>query len=313
MDPLVERYLRHLEVLGYSQETLLSHRWRLRPFLAYLRSQGITGPEGVTSAVLRNYQTFLFGQVNAQGRQNMASYRNNLLNAAKSLLKYLYQEEVIPEDPGEGVEEALEPRKMPRNILSEKEMERLLAMPDVHTVLGYRDRVILEVLYSTGIRRAELLNLRLADVDLEGGVLRINAGKWNKDRMVPLGKIAGRFLRHYLSKVRPHLVKAHTEDFVFLSEQGNEISKSMIGIRIKAYAKRAGIEKDICVHTLRATCATHCLRGKKRKHQMHPRHLMELLGHSSMESLNPYLQVSIVDLKEAHSRCHPREKESKVM
>ena len=202
------------------------------------------------------------------------------------------------------------PRRLPRNVLTESEMKRLLDAPDKSTVLGYRDKTILEVFYSSAIRRLELLNLNLNDIDLDAGVLRINAGKGNKDRVVPIGKIACRYLKHYVREVRAYLVKDPTNDHVFLSRQGKRISKCMLGLRLKMYVKKAGIEKDISPHTLRATCATHCLRGKKRKHQMHPRHLMELLGHSSMEALNPYLSVSIADLKEAHNRCHPREREA---
>lgn len=194
--------------------------------------------------------------------------------------------------------------------MSEVEVKKLLEIPDKTTVLGYRDRTILEVLYSSGMRRSELLNLRLDDVDFEAGVLRINAGKGNKDRVVPIGKIASRYLKNYIKEVRERLVKYPELDYVFLSRIGKRISKCMLGLRIKEYAKQAGIEKDISAHTLRATCATHCIRGKKRKEQMHPRYLMELLGHNSMEALNPYLSVSIVDLKEAHNRCHPREKEA---
>lgn len=108
-------------------------------------------------------------------------------------------------------------------------------------------------------------------------------------------------------------MKDQTNDHVFLSREGNEICKCMLGLRLKEYTKKAGIEKNISVHTLRATCATHCIQGKKRKEQMHPRYLMELLGHNSMEALNPYLSVSIVDLKEAHSRCHPRERDKKAV
>jgi integrase/recombinase XerD len=145
-------------------------------------------------------------------------------------------------------------------------------------------------------------------VNGEDGSMRINAGKGAKDRVIPIGKIAGRYLKHYIREVRPMLVKEPPNDYVFLSLQGKKICKCMLGLRLKDYMKKAGIEKDISVHTLRATCATHCLRGRKRKNQMHPRYLMELLGHSSMEALNPYLSVSIVDLKEAHNRCHPREK-----
>jgi len=135
----------------------------------------------------------------------------------------------------------------------------------------------------------------------------------DKARMVPVGRIACRYLKHYIKDVRPYLVKDPKGDHVFLNERGNRICKCMLGLRLKRYVKKAGIEKDISVHTLQATCATHCLRGKKRKEQMHPRYLMELLGHSSMEALNPYLAVSLADLKEAHTRCHPREREKEAV
>lgn len=306
----LERYFKHLEVLNYSAQTVISSRWRLKPFMAYLESLGINEPQAITPAIVRNYQTFLFSQINTHGRQNNVSYRNLLLLTAKGFIRFLFEEGTLSEDPGKEVEYAIEAKRLPRNVLTEFEMKKLLNTPDKTTVLGYRDKTILEVFYSSGIRRSELINLRLNDVDLDGGTLRINAGKGDKDRVVPIGKIASRYLKHYIQEVRAYLVKDHSGDYVFLSREGNEISKCMLGLRLKEYAKQAGIEKDISVHTLRATCATHCIQGKKRKEQMHPRYLMELLGHNSMESLNPYLSVSIVDLKEAHARCHPREREA---
>ena len=310
MNEWLERYFKHLEVLNYSAETVASSRWRLKPFLAYLETQGITDPKAITPAIVRNYQTYLFEQLNAQGKQNNVSYRNLLLLVVKGFLRFLFDEGTLLEDPGKEVGYAIESKRLPRNVLTETEMKKLLNAPDKTTALGYRDKTILEVFYTSGIRRSELINLRLNDVDLDGETLRINAGKGDKDRVVPIGKIARRYLKHYIQEVRAYLVKDHSEDYVFLSREGNEISKCMLGLRLKEYARQAGIEKDISVHTLRATCATHCIQGKKRKEQMHPRYLMELLGHNSMEALNPYLSVSIVDLKEAHSRCHPREKEA---
>ena len=280
MNNWLERYIKHLEVLNYSAETVTSSRWRLKPFLVYLESQGVTDPKAITPAIVRNYQTFLFEHLNAQGKQNNVSYRNMLLLTAKGFLRFLFEEGNLSEDPGKEVEYAIESKRLPRNVLTETEMKKLLNAPDKTTVLGYRDKTILEVFYSSGIRRAELINLRLNDVDLDGETLRINSGKGDKDRVVPIGKIACRYLKHYIQEVRVRLVKAHTEDYVFLSLQGNEITKCMIGLRLKEYAKKAGIEKDISVHTLRATCATHCIQGKKRKEQMHPRYLMELLGHN---------------------------------
>jgi len=248
-----------------------------------------------------------------QGKADAASSRNNMLKVAKRFVKFLIEDGAIEEDPGENVDYAIEPKRLPRYVLTEGEVKRLLEAPDLSTVLGYRDRTILEVFYSSGIRRSELINLRLTDIDLDAGLLRVNAVKGNKDRMVPLGRIAGKFLKNYIKDVRPHLVKDPNDDHIFLSLLGRKICKCMLGLRLKGYLKTAGIDKKVSIHTLRATCATHCLRGKKRGEQMHPRYLMELLGHSSMESLNPYLAVSIADLKEAHNRCHPRERDKRAV
>ncbi len=308
MNEWVERYFNRMKVLGYSIETQKSHRWRLPFFLAHLESLGVKDVSQITPALVRGYQNALFEKVNQYGRLSRVSYRNNLLLVAKQFLKFLAEEGAIPEDPGKGVEYAIEPKRLPRYVLTENETRKLLAVPDLETTRGYRDRAILELFYSSGIRRSELIGVRLGDLDLEAGLLRINAGKGNKDRVVPVGQIALKYLKGYIQEIRPHLVKHPQDDHLFLSQQGTRISKCMMGLRLKEYAKKAGIEKDISVHTLRATCATHCLRGKRRGEQMHPRHLMELMGHSSMEALNPYLSVSIPDLKEAHNRCHPREK-----
>jgi len=309
METYKDAYFKRLEVLGYSSETIGSHQWRLKFFLEYLETVGVKEPSQITPIHIRNYQTHLFERLNKQGKADCASSRNNLLKVARRFTKFLLEENLVAEDPGETVDYAIEPKRLPRYVLTEAEVKRLLDAPDLTTALGYRDRTILEVFYSSGIRRSELISLKLTDIDLDAGLLRVNAGKGNKDRMVPLGKIAVKFLKGYVKEVRQRLVKDPKDDHVFLSLQGKKICKCMLGLRLKDYLKKAGIEKDISIHTLRATCATHCLRGKKRGEQMHPRYLMELLGHSSMETLNPYLAVSIADLKEAHSRCHPRERD----
>jgi integrase/recombinase XerD len=304
----VSLYLRHLEVRNYSPQTISSTEWRLKPFLAFLESKGIKDPNSITVEIVRNYQTYLFYYINAKGKQNSVGYRNIQLLYVKYYLRYLYAEKAIKEDPGENVELARAPKRLPRYILTETEVQRFLDSPDKTTVLGYRDKTILEILYSNGIRRSELLNLKLQDIDLSEEVIRINSGKGGKDRIVPIGKIACQCLKRYLTQIRPYMVRDSTNEYVFLSREGNRVSKSMLGLRIKRYAKEAGIEKNVTPHTLRATCATHCIQGKNQREQMHPRYVMELLGHASLEALNPYLSVSIVDLKEAHRRCHPREK-----
>ena len=309
MEELKDRYFQNLRVLNYSPGTIESHGWRIKPFLAYLKSLCISDPQVITTTVVRNYQLHLYQLVNKKGNQNGVFYRNNQLIVAKMFLKFLVAEKVILEDPGKEVELAIEPIKLPRTILSPLEVKKLLTAPDRSTFIGFRDRTMLEVLYTNGIRRKEILGLRVGDYEPDNMLMRINNGKGGKDRVVPVGKVAAKFLKHYLQEVRPRLVKDSTNDYFFLSALGRKMSLCMLGVRIKLHAKKAGIEKNISPHTMRATCATHCLRGKSRKEQMHPRHLMELLGHSSMESLTPYLSISIEDLKEAHRRCHPRERE----
>jgi integrase/recombinase XerD len=307
MDDLRDLYFKNLRVLGYAPGTIESHEWRLKPFLKFLESKGITDPKAIDAQVVRNYQTHLFEVLNAKGKRNGVSYRNNQLIVAKKFLKFLHEEKVLDEDPGKDVVYALEPKRLPRYVLSGPEVKKLLNAPDKNTVLGYRDKTMMEVLYTNGCRRKELLNLKLTDLELDAALMRINLGKGQKDRVVPIGKVALRYLKYYIDHVRPFLVKQPT-DYLFLSLRGTKLSKCMLGLRMKLYADKAGIEKKVTPHTMRATCATHCIRGKTRKEQMHPRHLMELLGHSSLESLNPYLSVSAQELKEAHQRCHPREK-----
>jgi integrase/recombinase XerD len=176
------------------------------------------------------------------------------------------------------------------------------------TPLGLRDRAILEVLYSTGIRNAELRALQLYDLDLDRGLLRINEGKNAKDRVVPLGRAACNYLREYLTEARPRLLKARgaeatTEQLVFLSRTGRPLWTLGVIYPIRKHARRAGIEKTITPHTLRHTFATHMLQGRA-----DIRHIQAMLGHASVATTQIYTRVEVTDLKAVHRRCHPRER-----
>jgi integrase/recombinase XerD len=304
MQNLIEKYCNHLLTLNYAKKTIQSQLLYLNRFLKYLRDMNITEIAAVTKDIIRDYQTHLFEEFNSRGQPNSVFGQNRNMQAVKSFFRFLAENDYIVGDPAKDISYAREPKRLPRSILTQSEMRKLLHCPDTKTVLGYRDRTIFEILYSTGIRKEELLNILLTDVDYKEGFIRINCGKGRKDRVVPLGKIACRYLENYIKGVRPSLIRNPYNNHLFLSLRGNRLSKNMIWDIVKSYAQKAKIKKNISPHTFRHTCATLMLRNNA-----NIRHIQEMLGHSSLDSTQVYASVSITDLKEVHSRCHPREKD----
>lgn len=305
MESLAERYREHLLVSNYAPGTIKSHLFYLKRFFAYLRENAITEITAVTKETIRDYQTHLYEEINFKGQPNSVLSQNNAFNVVKSFFRFLCENDYLVGDPAREISYAQIPKRLPRSILTQAEMRKLLHAPDTKTALGYRDRTILEVLYSSGIRREELSSLLLADVDYNDGFLRVNAGKGKKDRVVPIGKIACRYLQNYITSVRPSLIRNPYNNHLFLSLKGNKLSKNVLWEIVKRYARKARIKKHVSPHTFRHTCATLMLRNKA-----NIRHIQELLGHASLNSTQVYTSVSITDLKEVHSRCHPREKDN---
>jgi len=305
MEALRDRYREYLAVLNYAGGTIKGHIFCLKRFFRYLKDNNILEITAVGKEAIRAYQTHLFEEINNKGVPNSVFYQNNNLKVVKSFFRFLCKHDYLVSDPTKDIPYAKEPQRLPRSVLTQTEMRLLLHSPDTKTVLGYRDRTILEILYSTGIRKEELLNILLIDVDYADGFIRINNGKGGKDRIVPLGKIACRYVENYIKAVRSSLIKDPHNNYLFLSFKGNRLSKSQLGEIVKRYAKKAKIKKDISPHTFRHTCATLMLRNKA-----NIRHIQELLGHASLDSTQIYTSVSITDLKEVHSKCHPREREN---
>ncbi|MFQ5901637.1 MAG: tyrosine-type recombinase/integrase [Thermodesulfobacteriota bacterium] len=299
-----ERYQNHLIVLNYSHRTIKNHMLLLNRFLAYLIKGGIQDIQSVTKETIRGYQTHLYQGINSKGEPNTVSTQNKALSVVKTFFHLLCEEGFLVGDPSKDITYAREPKRLPRSILTKKEMKKLLNAPDTKTILGYRDRTILEILYSTGIRKEEINNLTLQDIDYNEGYIRVNSGKGKKDRVVPMGKIACRYLENYIKAVRPSLIRDPYNNHLFLSLRGNRLSKNMVWEIVKRYAKKARIKKTVSPHTFRHTCATLMLRNKA-----NIRHIQEMLGHTSLTSTQVYASVSIADLKEVHTRCHPREKD----
>ena len=300
---LLERYRSHLELKNYSVLTIRGQLASLKILLRFLAETNQPDLGSVTTATLHDFQRWHFYQPTARGTARGIPYQNRVLSAIKGLFKFLHEDTIIARDPAHALEYAREPQTLPRNILTPQEARRIIEAPDVQTVIGYRDRVVLEVLYGTGIRKLELMNLTLTDVNLDEELLRINGGKGAKDRVVPLTEIACSFLESYIKGIRPKLLGQKTTNRLFLSLRGLPIARNTLGSLVEKCTRLARIKKRVTCHLWRHSCATHLLQRKANL-----RHVQEILGHRSLATTERYLHLTITELKEAHRRCHPREK-----
>jgi len=299
-----QRYRQYMQVLNRSGVTIYRYLRFLDHFAQFLNEMGIISIQDITKDHIANYQKEVFYQLNRKGQQNLPQTQNNYLKTVKSFTAFLKKEGYIQRDPAKEIAYAKTPQMLPRTILTQNEVKKLLKQPDTHAPLGYRDKTILELLYSTGIRRNELLNLKPQDIDYERGFLRINRGKGNKDRIVPLGRIASKYLENYIKLVRIDLRRKKDSEFLFLSLRGRRLSEPTLKAMINKYTKKARINKHVSPHVFRHTCATHLIQQKA-----NIRCVQEILGHKSLDTTQKYTQITITDLKEAHQMCHPRERE----
>ena len=296
------RFTEDLRLLNYSERTVEDYAYNLRHFERFL-DEVKTPLEAVTPSSVGLFQRWVFDRPKRTGEARSVANQNRILIQTRAFLRFLGKEGVFGRDPTEGLELAREPQTLPKNILTPKEAKRLIESVDTSHVRGYRDRVLLEILYGSGIRSQELINLTVKDVNFEEELLRINGGKGAKDRVVPLSRMACRMLETYIKGVRPELLHGRKTDRLFLSWRGRPLHRYNLSKIIQAHAKRAGIPKRMTTHIWRHTCATHLL-----KNNVNLRYVQELLGHRSLATTEKYLRVTITDLKEAHRKFHPREK-----
>jgi integrase/recombinase XerD len=311
LEEMFDSYTQHLQALNRAPKTVTQYLQWVQRFFDFAGTVGVKTPADVTGAHLTAYQKHLAGLVNKKGRIHSVKVQNHHMIGIVMFLRYLCAEGILAHNPAQHVQYAKVPETLPRDILSVPEIRKMLRAPNVQTVMGYRDRVILEVFYSTGIRKQELLNLTTDAVNLESGVLMIREGKGSKDRVVPLGRFAARYLETYLNGIRPTLLQIRTidpkaqENRLFLSMRGLPLSKNALADRIEHYRRLAGIAHPVSPHTFRHSCATHMIRNRA-----NIRHVQEMLGHMNLNTTEKYLHLTITDLKEAHHKFHPREKDA---
>lgn len=224
------------------------------------------------------------------------NYQSKILWTVRDLFRYLYETERVLTDITLGLPQLHKAKTLPKNLMNREQIARLLHQPNLSTATGFRDRTIFELLYSCGLRGAELCALTPYDLDLQARVLRVIQGKGRKDRQVPVGKVAAQFLGEYVKRVRPVLLKKtrRPNGTLFL------ISTEVLRSRFQKHRDAARLGDIYTVHSLRHSCATEMLRGGASV-----RHVQELLGHSSIDTTQIYTRVVIDDLQKSHSRTAP--------
>ncbi len=294
---------------GDAPATVARCRTHLARFAAWCEARGLTSLGALTPTILERYREWLSGRALRDGRPLAWSTQAHELTAVRMLFSWAARTKRLLVNPAAELELPRQPKRLPRAVLSVSEAERVLAAPDVTTLLGLRDRAILEVLYSTGLRRMEVIGLDLTDLDAERGVVFVREGKGKKDRLVPIGERAIRWTIRYLDHVRPRLVRSGAAcsrsgpsrgDPLFLSRRGTRIRPTRLTERLHRYVTASGIGKPGSVHIFRHTMAT----------LMHDagcdiRDLQAMLGHAQLSTTEIYTHVSIERLKAVHAKTHP--------
>jgi len=290
---LITRFLDGLWVeRGLSANTLASYRNDLQGLAAWLAARHNT----LISAGRDDLLAYLAHRVK-HGAKPRSTAR--FLSTIRRLYQTLVLEGHITADPSAQIESPKLGRPLPKS-LTERDVESLLAAPDVSDARGLRDRAMLETLYASGLRVTELVGLTIPRLNLTQGVVRI-VGKGNKERLVPLGEEAVTWLERYLEEARPALLKEHVCDAVFVTRRGGAMTRQAFWYLIKHYARQSAIGKTLSPHTLRHAFATHLL-----NHGANLRVLQMLLGHSDLSTTQIYTHIARERMKDLHMQHHPR-------
>lgn len=272
---LIGEFCEHMAARGYSQRTIGNRRHMLSFLVAWLAERGITRPAEVTRPVLESYQRHLFHYRKASGDPLSFRSQSQRLMAVRAFYKWAARQRHVLHNPASEIELPRAERRLPRPALTAAEAELVLARPGLDDPIGVRDRAILEVFYSTGIRRAELVHLAVTDIDHERQTLLVRQGKGRKDRLLPIGERALAWVRRYLAEVRPRLAAGDDDGTLFLTGNGEPFGLDALTRLASGYVKASGVPKDGACHLFRHTMATLMLEGGA-----DIRYIQAMLGHA---------------------------------
>lgn len=291
MKIIIDEFIDNLKARQASANTIASYERDIMQFSNYFESKGIKIFD-LKKTDMQDYIDYLM----EQGKSNSTISRCTA--SIKSLYRYLLSKNLVEENIAENIEAPKVDRKEPM-ILTSKEIEILLEQPDLSELKGQRDKAMLEILYATGIRVTELISLRIEDVNLTNGYIKVK--KKNTERHIPLGNLSLKCLKEYINKVRPLLIRTEEEKTLFINTNGQKMTRQGYWKILKQYKEQAKIDKEITPHTIRHSFAVHMLQnGAEIKT------VQELLGHTDVASTMMYTQMANLDVKDDYLESHPR-------
>lgn len=297
---LLEKFCDWLRAHNYAKTTVRSRHDDLTKLIDWCEERGLTEASEITREHLERYQRWLANYRRADGKYLDVESQSRLLSSMRVFFRWMTKQYYLNNNPATEITSPRLGKRLPKAILSEREMEAVLQQPDLKLERGVRDRAILETLYSTGIRRAELARLRLIDLDRDRGMITVRGGKGAKDRVIPIGERAQMWIEKYLVEVRANQREIVDEEYLFVNSLGRAWSINGLGNLVGCYVRQAGLGKIGACHLFRHTCATLMLEGGA-----DIRYIQQMLGHEELSTTQIYTQVSDRKLKEVHSRAHP--------
>ena len=313
-EELKSAYLQHLTLRNLSPLSIRQNEQAIRLFAAFLKEQRVATVLDVDAESLERYKVELMAYRTRKGTALIPGTVRARVFIIQSWFRWLCRKGFIPHDPIAGVKPPRRAKKLPKGVMTVEEIKQVMAQPDIRTMIGYRDRAIMEVLYSTGMRSAELVHLEVRDLDFEKKTARIRSGKGDRERYVPLSAPCLRFLTRYIETIRPELAEGVRPagnswlkkyrtggDILFLSLYGAALTPSWLGQSMKCYIRQAGIDRPTSpVHGFRHSAATHLMSSG-----MDIRYVQVMLGHASLDTSQIYAHIEPRALGERLKSCHP--------
>ena len=293
-------FLQWMREKNYSERTVGNRETYLRYFILWCDERGITRPQEITRPILERYQRYMFLYRKKDGQPLSTRSQGTRVTPIRAWFKWLTKTNRILYNPAADLDLPKMEKRLPKHILTADEADRVMNVPNIATATGLRDRAMLETLYSTGMRRMELIGLNQFDIDHERGTLMVRQGKGRKDRMIPIGERALAWIRKYRDEARPQVAMAGDDGTLFLTQLGEAFTPNRLTQLVRDIIDAARIDKRGSCHLFRHTMATLML-----ENGADIRFIQAMLGHSELKTTQIYTQVSIVKLKEIHTLTHP--------
>lgn len=293
-------FLDWMRIRNYSEQTVKHREQHLRDFIAWCDERGLSHPQEITRPILERYQRYLHLYRKSDGQTLSGRSQHMRLVPVRLWFRWLVRTRRILSNPAADLDMPRIEKRLPKHILTAAEAEKILNGAEPATALGLRDRAILETLYSTGIRRTELCNLHMHDIDFDRGTLMVRQGKGKKDRLLPIGERALAWIARYRDAARPQWALAVDDGTLFLTQRGEAIDPRYLSELARDYIRAADIGKTGSCHLFRHTMATLML-----ENGADLRFIQVMLGHAELSTTQIYTQVAINKLKEVHTLTHP--------